>query len=701
MPFSSPPTGSARLSRRETLWISLAGMAASLLIGLLAFAQAGVWRPLDRALLDELVRATASGQTARRTVAVDIGDSSLSAVGQWPWPRYRMGSLIQQVSAAEPAAIALDILFTEPDRSSLANVRETFKRDFGVDLSFDGVPDGLQDNDGYLGQVIARTDVVAARYFYFDHRNRDAVPLPPGISVTGRTDLLRLPQATGVLENVDAIAGQTRLTGFINSPQDDDGLLRRLPMLIAHEGRIHTSLALTAALRAMHHTGVVVEDSARGLQLRAGSLAIPIDRAGYAMLRFQGGPSTYPTVQAVDVLNGAHDVNDLQGKLVFIGSTAAALGDHRATPVHARFPGLQVHAAMAESILENQFIGEPRWGPAASLAACLLAGALMTGIFLRGTSAAPFVAGTLVVGGSAAAAGVTLFAHGGWWVSPTGAMLVVAVLFLVFMAARFAIETQRTRVSRKQLENARQVTIESMASVAETRDPETGAHIKRTQHYVRAIALELRRSGHYRDVLTDVFIELLFISAPLHDIGKVGVPDNILLKPGRLTPEEMELMKLHAELGRRIICTTAKRIEGENFLTIAGDIAATHHEKWDGTGYPRGLRGQEIPLSGRIMAVADIYDALISRRCYKEPFPHDVATRMMRELRETTFDPAVLDAFFRIEAEIQDIAARYRDEEETGPEGQALSESAKVQDVLREWATRKDARAKSADATAA
>lgn len=701
MPFSSMPATSARLTRRETLWISLAGMVASLLIGLLAYAQAGVWRPLDRALLDELVRATASGQTAQRTVAVDIGDSSLSSVGQWPWPRYRIASLIQQVAADAPAAIALDILFTEPDRTSLANVRATFKRDFGVDLSFDGVPDGLQDNDGYLGQVIGRTDVVAARYFYFDHRNRDVAPLPSGISVTGRTDLLRLPEAIGVLENLDSVARQTRLTGFINSPQDEDGLLRRLPMLIVHEGRIHISLALAATLHALRQTGVTVEDSAHGLQLRAGSLAIPIDRAGYAMLRFHGGPSTYPTVQAVDVLNGTHDKDDLKGKLVFIGSTAAALGDHRATPVHARFPGLQVHAAMAESILENRFISEPRWGPSASLVACLLVGALMTGIFVRGTSAAPFVAGTLVVGGSTAAVGVTLLAQWGWWVSPTGAMLVVVVLFLVFMAARFAIETQRTRVSRKQLENARQVTIESMASVAETRDPETGAHIKRTQHYVRAIARELRRSGHYRDALTDVFIELLFISAPLHDIGKVGVPDNILLKPGRLTAEEMELMKLHAELGRRIICTTAQRIEGENFLTIAGDIAATHHEKWDGTGYPRGLRGQEIPLSGRIMAVADIYDALISRRCYKEPFPHNVATGMMRDLRETTFDPAVLDAFFRIEAEIQDIASRYRDEEEVGPDGQPLSESAKVQLVLRDWAARGEAGTRTADASAA
>ncbi len=200
-----------------------------------------------------------------------------------------------------------------------------------------------------------------------------------------------------------------------------------------------------------------------------------------------------------------------------------------------------------------------------------------------------------------------------------------------------------------------------MAAVAETRDPETGAHIKRTQHYVRAIAEHLRQGGAHPQLLTKRYIELLFLSAPLHDIGKVGVPDHILLKPGRLTEDEMEIMKQHAEFGRRIIHSTAERIDGDNFLVVAGEIAATHHEKWDGSGYPRGLVGATIPLSGRIMAVADVYDALISRRCYKEPFSHAHSTTLMRGMRGTFFDPTVLDAFFRIETKILRIAADFRD----------------------------------------
>lgn len=205
------------------------------------------------------------------------------------------------------------------------------------------------------------------------------------------------------------------------------------------------------------------------------------------------------------------------------------------------------------------------------------------------------------------------------------------------------------------------VTIESMSAVAETRHHETGAHIKRTQHYVRAIAEHLMKTSQYEEVLTQDYIDMLFVSAPLHDIGKVGVPDNILLKQGKLSPEEMTLMKRHAELGKQMIYDSWQNAESDDFLEIAGEIALTHHEKWDGTGYPFGLSGQEIPLSGRIMSVADVYDALTSERCYKPAFSHDAAKAIMLESRAVAFDPEVLDAFLDIEDNILAIAATFKD----------------------------------------
>lgn len=207
------------------------------------------------------------------------------------------------------------------------------------------------------------------------------------------------------------------------------------------------------------------------------------------------------------------------------------------------------------------------------------------------------------------------------------------------------------------------VTIVAMASLAETRDNETGNHIRRTQHYVRALAEELSGSPRHRQALTPETIDLLFKSAPLHDIGKVGVPDSILLKPGKLTAEEWVVMKTHASLGGEAIARAEGGLgsDGSSFLRFAREIADGHHEKWDGSGYPRGLSGEEIPLSARLMALADVYDALISRRCYKEPMSHEAAAALILEGRGRHFDPEVVDAFVRIADRFQAIAEEFKE----------------------------------------
>ncbi|MDH5511415.1 MAG: HD domain-containing protein, partial [Nitrospinota bacterium] len=163
--------------------------------------------------------------------------------------------------------------------------------------------------------------------------------------------------------------------------------------------------------------------------------------------------------------------------------------------------------------------------------------------------------------------------------------------------------------------------------------------------------------------LTDEVVELLYKSAPLHDIGKVGVPDAILLKPGKLTAEEFEIMKKHAALGADAIIRAEEKLDaGEvSFLRYARQIAYGHHEKWDGSGYPEGLKGEQIPLAARLMAIADVYDALISKRVYKEAFSHDKAREIIVEGRGGHFDPELVDAFLAIEHKFVDIARRYAD----------------------------------------
>jgi putative two-component system response regulator len=209
------------------------------------------------------------------------------------------------------------------------------------------------------------------------------------------------------------------------------------------------------------------------------------------------------------------------------------------------------------------------------------------------------------------------------------------------------------------------VTIQIVTSLAETRDPETGNHIRRTQFYVKALAEKLKTHPRFLHDLTAHNIETFYKSAPLHDIGKVGIPDKILLKPGKFEGNEFEIMKNHARLGFEAIEQAEHQLGIKvDFLNAAKDIALSHHEKWDGSGYPQGLVGDKIPLSARLMAVADVYDALISRRVYKQGMPHEKAISIIKEGRGTHFDPDIVDAFLEIEAQVIGIAEKYADTDE-------------------------------------
>jgi response regulator RpfG family c-di-GMP phosphodiesterase len=222
--------------------------------------------------------------------------------------------------------------------------------------------------------------------------------------------------------------------------------------------------------------------------------------------------------------------------------------------------------------------------------------------------------------------------------------------------------TEQLKHKTEEVSQIRDVTIMAMASLAETRDNETGNHLKRTQTYIRTLAMKLRNHPRFREFLTEENIESLYKLAPLHDIGKVGIPDAILLKQGKLTVEEFEIMKTHPLLGGNAIAMAESGLPTPNrFLHIAREIATGHHEKWDGSGYPMGLKGDDIPISARLMALADVYDALISRRIYKQPFTHEAAVAYILQSKGTHFDPDVTDAFLSLQEEFRHIAERYQD----------------------------------------
>jgi len=206
------------------------------------------------------------------------------------------------------------------------------------------------------------------------------------------------------------------------------------------------------------------------------------------------------------------------------------------------------------------------------------------------------------------------------------------------------------------------VTILALASLAETRDADTGNHIRRTQFYVRALAEQLKTHPRFAFFLTGANIETLFKSAPLHASGKGGIPDRILLQPGHFDAQEFQIMKTHAMLGRDAINHAEKSLgTAVGFLSMAKEIALSHQEKWDGSGYPEGLSGDDIPISARLMAVADVYDALISRRVYKKELSHEEAVHIITDGRGTHFDPDLVDAFLQINDQFREIAQRFAD----------------------------------------
>lgn len=230
-------------------------------------------------------------------------------------------------------------------------------------------------------------------------------------------------------------------------------------------------------------------------------------------------------------------------------------------------------------------------------------------------------------------------------------------------------EVLEVRVAERTMELAltQDVTIHSLATLCETRDNETGGHILRTQRYVKALAKKLAANPKFAPFLDARTIQLFFKCAPLHDIGKVGVPDAILLKPGKLTDEEFDIMRTHCELGFQALEKSEKLFHSENmpsFLSHAKDIAYTHHEKFNGTGYPRKLAGDDIPISGRIMAIADVYDALICKRVYKPPFTHEKAVEIISKDSGSHFDPDMVEAFLAIQEEFRAIAIELADHEE-------------------------------------
>jgi adenylate cyclase len=622
---------------------------------------------LNSRVYDILLKSALTGEPSPVPVIVDIDEKSLTQYGQWPWPRYRIAILLDKLRELGALSIGLDILFSEDDRTSMDVIRKELLHDFGVDLEFAGLPQELKDNDKRLADALSRGAVVLGYQFLFEEDSGSDICLlnPLHVNTLGNVrveeDSALFTTARSAACNLKRLSEAAAASGFFNVSPDRDGILRRVPLIIEYKGRFYPSLALATLMRALDISEVLLKTGNSGAEsLCLNKTTIPLTTKGNMLIRFRGRGKTFDYVSAADILSDRIPKRKIQGKILFVGTSASGIKEFKSTPFDPIFPGVEIHATVVDNILKKDFLSRPQWAPGLESLLVLVLGILSTFILAwAGAGWSLLLLGAVAVG--VWQTSVWALQGEGIFMSPVLPLMVLVCNFSLMTFVKFWQGEQRARERAHELAMIQEATIESMSSLVETRDPETGGHIKRTQNYIRLLAEYLKNLPRFSAVLNDETIDLLCKSAPLHDIGKVGVSDKILLKPGKLTEQEFEEMKQHTIYGRDAILSAEKKLGKISFLRFAREIAYTHHERWDGSGYPEGLRGEQIPVAGRLMALVDSYDALTSKRVYKAQLSHEEAVQIIIEGKGSHFDPDVVDAFLKVKENFRQIALEYAD----------------------------------------
>jgi CHASE2 domain-containing sensor protein len=617
---------------------------------------------LDLAVYDRLLGAAPLHAPSGRVVLVEVDERSLVAVGRWPWPRDRMAELLDRIRAFGAAVVGLDLLFSEPDAAGDAP---------GGGGQAHGPSPALSPRDAALAAALGRGPFVIGYAFTFERavdRPCDLHAIGLARAATGGS-MTQVPRAAGVVCSLLPLGLAAIASGFMNASPDADGVLRRMPQIIEFGGEVYPSLALATV--AAVRTGVAARRL--GLADRVGrwpvlwldDREVLLDADGSLLVRFRGPAGIFPHFSAIDVLEGRVPAAALAGRIAFVGVSALGFGDVVTTPLGTFLPGAEVHATVADNLLREDFVRRPPGGALVELALVLgIAGGValgVAGLGWRWTLAGAIGCGLLLWLG----AGWLLGARG-WFISPLFPTLALVGALGAGALHRLVAERARADRSTRQLRTAREMMLYALTSLTETRDFETGSHLIRTSRYARLLGEALASHPTFRDFLTPETIDLIARLAPIHDIGKVGVADRTLRKPGPLSDDEREEMSRHPVYGRDVIARTEERVgvRDDFLLTLAKEIVYTHHERWDGSGYPEGLRGDAIPVAGRMVALVDVYDALASARVYKGALSHEEVVRAIVAGRGVQFDPDIVDAFVRIQEDWRRIAIEFADEHE-------------------------------------
>ena len=623
---------------------------------------------VNNAFLDRQIALLPAREQAPKPVIVQVDEKSLALHGQWPWPRYQVAKLLEAIKTSGASAVGVDAIFIEPDRTSPIQINQIFTKDFQSRFPINQIDEQFRDFDKIFGETLSSGPYVLGYLFSADpHIKNECIPEATNGAFLKQEDSSIVKQISnefnGISCNIPVLQTNTRFNGFINAMPDNDGIFRKSPLIIEFHGRFYPSLALQTYFTAQGIESFVITETGSGLNLWAKNLEIPLDRGGNLLVKFPVVDNTFEKLSAADLLSGNANLPKLQNRMVLVGFSASGLHEVRPTPYAPQFLGVELHASILSNLANRDFLHRP----ANAVHIELLGGVLIVLsllFFLANSNPVltvilPLVFITLMLCGTQ-----MLMAETGIVLSPALPVCMTLLAFMVLALLKYRNEHARAKTMAVLVARTQEGIIESFCSMSEYRDPETGAHIKRTQNYVKTLALHLRNHPKFSPQLNSETIDLMFKAAPLHDIGKIGIRDHILLKTGRLVNEEFQIMKTHPQIGADIIKSVAAQIGWNPFMRIAYEISLYHQEKWDGSGYPQGLYGYAIPLSARFMALADVYDALISKRVYKPAFPHEKAVRLIKEGKNKHFDPDIVDAFEAIHEQFRDIALAHLDHEE-------------------------------------
>lgn len=623
---------------------------------------------VNNAFLDRQTGLLPTREQAPKPVIVQVDEKSLALYGQWPWPRYEVARLLEAIKKSGASAVGVDAIFIENDRTSPVQLNQIITKEFQGRFPINQIDEHFRDFDKIFGETLTSGPYVLGYLFATGPEIKNkCLPAAASGALLSRGVSKKPGQIsnvfTGISCNIPALQAKTRFNGFINAMPDDDGIFRKSPLIIEFNGRYYPSLALQTYFTAQGINSFVLEETGTGLSLRAKNLDIPLDRGGNLLVKFPTDENSFEKISAAGFLSGTTAIPNLQGRTVLVGFSASGLHEVRPTPYAPQFLGVELHASILSNLANRNFLQRPVNAVHLELIAGLLIAISLLLILANSspliTVILPLLTIVLLLSGSQ-----MLIAKTGVVLSPALPVIMTLLAFMALALLKYRKEHHRAKTMAVLVTRTQEGIIESFCSMSEYRDPETGAHLKRTQHYVKALAEHLQSDPRFHSQLNSETIELLFKAAPLHDIGKIGIRDHILLKNGRLGNEEFQIMKTHPQIGANIIQSVATQIGWNPFMRLAYEISLCHQEKWDGSGYPEGLSGDAIPLSARFMALADVYDALISKRVYKPAFPHTKAVRLIKEGKNKHFDPDIVDAFAAIHEQFLDIALAHLDQEE-------------------------------------